>query len=83
MFNENDETLVEILKNENAFLKEGLLNIQKNLSESVSINSQTLKDYEVIQTELENLVNFSRKIRSESNDLLVSVRCPIPELPEN
>ena len=70
----SQDTFVEILKNENTYLKESLLNIQKNLAESVAINSQTLKDYKVIQNELEGLVNNSREIRSESNGLLNSVK---------
>jgi predicted nucleic acid-binding Zn-ribbon protein len=69
----HDDVFIEILKKENAYLKEGLLNIQKNLSESVSINTTTLKDYDVIQAELERLVQNSYNIQSDSNELLASV----------
>jgi len=62
-----------ILKNENEHLKAGLVNIQKNLAESVSINTSTLKDYELIQNEFSNLVASSENIRSESKELLTIV----------
>ena len=74
MNSNTNDTMLEILKNENLFLKEGLANIQKNLAESVSINSQTLKDYEVIQSEMERLVNNSSLIKVESNDLFLAVK---------
>lgn len=73
MSNSND-FFIEILKKENIYLKEGLTNIQKNLSESVGINAETLKEYEVIQAELEKLVTNSRHIRHNSGELLTAVQ---------
>lgn len=72
--NENQQSVLEILKNENVFLKESLINIQKNLAESVAINAQTLKDYESIQTDFEKLVQNSQTIKTETNGLLKSVK---------
>lgn len=69
-----ENNLTELLKNQNIHLKDGLANIQKNLADSVSINTQTLKDYEVIQTELENLVRNSQKIHQDSGSLLKTVQ---------
>ena len=69
-----ENNLTELLKNQNIHLKDGLANIQKNLAESVTINTQTLKDYEVIQTELENLVRSSQKIHQDSGSLLKTVQ---------
>ncbi|MDO9181229.1 MAG: hypothetical protein Q7U04_02415, partial [Bacteriovorax sp.] len=65
MENNKNEFVLEILKKENIYLKDGLANIQKNLSESVAINSETLKDYEVIQHELNQLVDNSKIISRE------------------
>jgi methyl-accepting chemotaxis protein len=70
----NQEKLAEMLKSQNQHLKDGLVNIQKNLAESVQINSETLKDYEVIQGELERLVTNSSQIRNDSTELLTSVK---------
>lgn len=70
----NQEKLADMLKGQNQLIKEGLVNIQKNLAESVQINSETLKDYEIIQAELERLVTNSRTIRHDSSDLLTAVQ---------
>ena len=71
-FNEN--VMLEVLKSENNFLKEGLINIQKNLADSVSINSETLKDYESIQADFERLVQNSQKIKNDTEGLLSAVK---------
>jgi predicted nucleic acid-binding Zn-ribbon protein len=74
MQTESENTILEILKNENTFLKEGLINIQKNLAESVAINGQTLSDYESIQADFEKLVHNSQTIKNDTNDLLKAVK---------
>jgi hypothetical protein len=67
------ETYLEILKKENEYLKAGIANIQKNLAESVSINSETLKDYDQIQAQFRELVVNSETIRKDSITLQASV----------
>jgi hypothetical protein len=69
-----ESLMLEVLKSENNFLKEGLLNIQKNLAESVAINSETLKDYESIQNDFEKLVQNSQKIKTDTDGLLSAVK---------
>jgi predicted nucleic acid-binding Zn-ribbon protein len=69
----DSEIFIEILKKENTYLKEALSNIQKNLSESVNINAETLNDYDQIKNDLDQLVNSSFSIKNESDDLLKSV----------
>lgn len=71
---QDNQLFLEILKKENTYLKDGLANIQKNLAESVSINSATLKDYEIIQAELEKLVMTASNIRVDSAQLLTTVK---------
>lgn len=69
----SSEKLLSLLTNENVNLKMGLTNIQKNLADSVSINSETLKNYEIIQSELEKIVSESQQINIDSNKVLSSV----------
>jgi hypothetical protein len=64
---------LEILEKENEYLKVGIANIQKNLAESVSINSDTLKDYDGIQAQFHQLVTSSQTIRQDSITLQTSV----------
>ena len=58
-----------MLLKENHQLKIGLANIQSNLAESVTINQETLADYEEIQKQFSGLVSDSEKIRHESLSL--------------
>jgi methyl-accepting chemotaxis protein len=69
----HDAQLLEILKKENEFLKIGLANIQKNLSESLTINRETLKDYDQIQAQFRELVTDSQTIKATSVALQTSV----------
>jgi chromosome segregation ATPase len=69
----NQEQYLEILKKENEYLKAGLANIQKNLAESVTINGETLKDYDGIQAQFHELVTNSQTIRTDSITLQKSV----------
>ena len=69
----NQDQYLQILKKENEYLKSGLANIQKNLAESVSINSETLKDYDSIQAQFHELVTSSQTIRADSVTLQKSV----------
>lgn len=66
---EEKEQIIHMLVSENERLKSGLVNIQTNLAESVSINKSTLEDYSDIQRQFGELVSESERIRSESIDL--------------
>jgi hypothetical protein len=65
---------LSVLQKENDFLKSGLMNIQKNLAESVTINGKTLVDYEDIQKQFVELVQSSENIRRDSLKLFESVQ---------
>lgn len=69
----NGEQYCELLKKENDFLKNALINIQRNLAESVTINRDTLKDYDQIQLELKSLVTDSQEIQTTSSTLQKTV----------
>lgn len=68
LIDEKDQ-MIRLLQKENEQLKLGLVNIQANLAESVSINQATLKDYDEIQGQFMELVRDSEKIRHESVNL--------------
>lgn len=69
----DQELYLEILKKENEYLKTSLANIQKNIAESVTINGETMKDYDAIQLIFTELVTNSQAVSSDSAILQKSV----------
>ncbi|MCB0422130.1 MAG: CZB domain-containing protein [Bdellovibrionales bacterium] len=63
------ERLVKLLENQNHLLKLGLANIQTNLSESVSINSEAINEFRVIEKDFRVLVNDSQEMTNEIANL--------------
>ncbi|MCA9104417.1 MAG: CZB domain-containing protein [Planctomycetales bacterium] len=69
----NDCELTDILKRENQRLKQGLLNIQKNLAESVSVNLENIANCRQIEENCQKLSSESESILSETQQLSHSV----------
>jgi methyl-accepting chemotaxis protein len=65
----NQNHLLNILSHENERIKEGLVSIQSNLAESVSINRQTLNEFDLIREEFAELVTDSEKIANGFSNL--------------
>lgn len=61
--------LIEILKNENLQLKQGLANIQSHLADTVNVNSENIKNCEQIEENCIQLSTESEAIRSETDEL--------------
>ena len=58
--------LVEVLKNENVQLKQGLARVQSNLAESVSVNSENINTCRQIEENCRQLATESEDIRSDT-----------------
>lgn len=65
----SDEKLFKILSYENERVKEGLVNIQSNLADSVAINREALDEFEWIKSDFESLVQSSDQISQEMKNL--------------
>jgi ABC-type transporter Mla subunit MlaD len=65
----NENKLISILEGQNEKLQSGLMNIQSNLAESVSINYEALKQFEIIKQDFRTLVEDSQKITTEVANL--------------
>ena len=67
-FDQDLRGLVEVLKNENARLKQGLTNIQTNLAESVAINSDNIENCQQIEENCSQLSTESETIRADTDE---------------
>lgn len=65
----NSESLSALLSKQNTHLKSDLTNVQQNLAESVKINQETLKEYQVIQDQFKEVVSQSLKVSSATKIL--------------
>jgi methyl-accepting chemotaxis protein len=65
--------LVEMLRSENLQLKQGLVNIQSNLAESVAVNSENIDNCRQIEENCSRLSEESESIRSDTDEFSRSV----------
>ncbi len=65
----NEKKMLEILDYENERVKAGLVNIQSNLADSVSINSESLGEFNQIRGDFSELVSNSKKISQDITGL--------------
>ncbi|MCB9062459.1 MAG: CZB domain-containing protein [Halobacteriovoraceae bacterium] len=65
----NENKLIEILETANEKLKDGLVTIQENLTESVAYNRETQGSYSEISGHFNKLVDSSDKIVKNSNSM--------------
>ena len=70
--NANDR-LIDVLKNENVQLKQGLVRVQGNLAESVALNSENICNFRQIEENCRQLSVESDSIRSESDEFSQAV----------
>lgn len=67
------EGLVEILRNENLQLKQGLAKIQSNLAESVTVNGENIDNCRHIEENCRQLAKESDLILSDTNEFSMAV----------
>lgn len=60
--------LVDVLKSENQQLKQGLVNIQTNLAESVAVNAENIQTFGQIEENCSRLSAESESIRSDTEE---------------
>lgn len=60
------ESLVEVLKEENVRLKQGLVNIQSNLAESVAVNTENVQICQEIEQSCAQLSAESKAVRGDT-----------------
>lgn len=65
--------MVRILREENLRLKQGLVNIQSNLAESVAVNKENIENCRRIEDNCLRLADESQSIRTDSNELSSAV----------
>jgi ABC-type transporter Mla subunit MlaD len=66
---ENNKQLLALLESENERLKQGLMTIQSNLSESVNFNAETEEIYKEVSSQFNELVRGTKSILSNSETL--------------
>ncbi|MCA9063766.1 MAG: CZB domain-containing protein [Planctomycetaceae bacterium] len=62
----DSERLVAILKSENLHLKQGLINVQSNLADSVAVNTENIENCRTIEQNCDQLARESDAIRTET-----------------
>ncbi len=67
------DRLTDVLKTENVQLKQGLINIQTNLAESVSVNLDNIKICRQIEEHCARLSDESESVRSDTDEFSHSV----------
>jgi hypothetical protein len=77
------ENLVDLLRNENLCLRQGLVNVQKNLSTSVEINRDLLSEFFEIDKKFSDSINLIKSIFAQSKDLIEFVESSAKEISLN
>ena len=69
MTENDDKTLLKLLAFENEQLKQGLVNVQSNLTESTDINYESLAEFDEIKNDFSGLLSDSRSLTEQMTAL--------------